>query len=295
MKNTVLLFLTAMLSLFSFSSCEKESITLKDIRDVGLKVTFGQKKSMTSGSEWELSYETPQNYYVGLKSATLLGTGNTDDVILFNEPDLVSSFVFDYTDNSTVHSLLKGTEIPDGEYQGIEIEIYFLQMNLGIGTIDRGVERRNIRIYLSDDNETEGGSHQPGDMTQIEEGIETGWLLGEGLFPNMDPVTPRSAAYTEFGEGIQWISFAGKPGNEYGPFGDLNFMSEPHPIYTQIVDFNFEDQGGDELILDFNVENCWQFEDRNQDGYFGPQDLNIDPENPTRWHMELPVMTVKLQ
>ena len=44
------------------------------------------------------------------------------------------------------------------------------------------------------------------------------------------------------------------------------------------------------LFLNFNVQGCWQFEDKNPDGAFGAADL--DPLDPTEWNMAIPVMTV---
>jgi hypothetical protein len=290
-------FVLLLLPIMSFVGCEKDSefTSIKNIKDVGLKVSFGNTKAARDlKSTSSMTYETPENYYVALKKVTLIAANGTSDYVLFNEPDLASSFVFDYTDDNIVHSLLDDSDIPDGEYTSIELEIYYLQMNIAIATGERGIERRNIRIYLSDDAETEDGLHQPGDMTQINGGQETGWLLGEGQTPNMDPVSPRVAAYTDFGEGIVWYDFAGKSGKDYGPFGDIDFMNNStHPIYSTIVNFNFVDNKGSNLVLDFNVNNCWQFEDKSGDGVFGAEDL--DPVNPTKWHMALPEMTVTLE
>ena len=274
-----------------FSGCERNGNSVYE--DVALQVTFGAKKMLAPCDEPQMTFETPENYVVALKKAMLVGNDTTPDFVLFEEPDLSSSMVFDYTDEQTVHSLLDGQEIPLGVYAGIEIEIYYLQMNIAIATGERGVERRNFRIYLSDDAEAEDGLHQPGDMTQINDGVEIGWLLGEGQIPNMDPVTPREAAYSNFGEGRVWHDFAGKPGDQYGPFGDSAFMFHaPHPVYRDTVDFTFIDKNGSKLILDFNVNNCWQFEDRSGDGVFGPGDL--DSIVPTAWHMAMPEMTVML-
>lgn len=293
MKLTRSLILLTLAGLI-LSACTKESVYFKDLKDVGLRVDFNQKKSLSNVKEESpMTYETPSNYYVALKSARLIGVPPTEDFELFSQENLASSFVFDYTDDNVVHSLLQGTDVPEGEYTSIEIEIYYLQMNIAISTIERGVERRNFRIYLSDDAETEGGPHQPGDITQINGGIEIGWLLGEGIQPNMDPVTPRAAAYTNRGEGNSWKTFAGKPANDYGPFGDSAFMQLPHPVYKTELDFEFKGGAGDELILDFDVENCWEFEDKNGDGAFGPGD--IDPLNPTMWNMQLPKMSVSLK
>ena len=289
------ILLIAALVIGTLTSCEKEEeiTTIKNIEDVNLKVTFSNTKAINGlKSDIPITKETPINYFVALKSAKLLGQNGTSDFELFNEPDLSSSFVFDYTDENTVHSLLKGQNIPEGDYSAIKIEIYYLQMNIAIATRDRGVERRNLRIYLSDDAETEGGLHQRGDLTQINNGQEIGWLLGEGQMPNMDPVAPRTAAYTHPHNGA-WYNFAGKNGKDYGPFGDMNFANNsPHPIYHTTVNFNLSGNGTN-LVLNFNVKDCWQFEDKSGDGVFGAAD--IDPIKPTKWHMELPEMTTLVE
>ena len=296
MKKNIIL-VSMVLLLIGLISCEKDSknTSIQSIQDIGLKVSFNNTKStVILKSDSLMTYETPENYFVALKKVTLKGINGTSDFDLFDEPNLNSSFVFDFTDESTVHSLLKGATIPDGDYNSIELEIYYLQMNIAIATSERGIERRNVRIYLSDDAETEGGLHQSGDMTQINDGQEIGWLLGEGQTPNMDPVSPRVDAYTQNGDGITWYDFAGKSGENYGPFGDVEFVNNaPHPIYSTIIDFTLIDNKGSNLILDFNVNNCWQFEDKNEDGVFGANDL--DPINPTKWHMKLPEMTATLE
>ncbi len=296
MKASFLAVLFALPMVF-FTGCNKEEENSKTVslNDVQLQVSFGRDKAASVATVANaMTYETPENYYVALKKVALKGTQGSPDFVLFETNSLSTSLVFDFTDTETVHSLLTGTQIPEGEYNGVELEIYYLQMNIALATTDRGVEWRNVRIYLSDDAETEDGLHQPGDMTQINEGQEIGWLLGEGQVPNMDPVSPRSAAYTQNGDGSTWYDFAGKSGEIYGPFGDVEFMNTAsHPVYRTTVDFTLVDNGGTTLILDFNVNHCWQFDDKSGDGVFGASDL--DPLDPTRWNMALPVMTVTLQ
>ncbi|MBN1651265.1 MAG: hypothetical protein JW857_08050 [Bacteroidales bacterium] len=296
MKKTSVHLITILVLLLGYS-CTKDSENTpeRNIQDVSLKINFNSTKTSSAYKvEPVMTYETPDNYYVALKRVVLLGTNGTADFELFNEADLASSFVFDFTATKTVHSLLQGTTVPHGEYSAFELEIYYLQMNISIATVDRGLEKRDFRIYLSDDAETEGGLHQPGDMTQINNGIEIGWLLGEGQTPNLDPVAPRQAAYTYNGEVGAWYDFAGKSGENFGPFGDVDFMNNaPHPIYSTQINFNLNDQGGTNLILNFDVTNCWQFEDKSGDGVFGAADL--DPVNPTNWHMELPATSVTLE
>jgi len=106
-----------LLPLTGFLACEKDSeiTSLRNIEDVGLKVSFGNSKGASSlKNTSSMTSETPENYFVALKKATLIGTNGTSNFNLLNELDLTSSFVFDYTDDNTVHSLLDSTEIPDG-------------------------------------------------------------------------------------------------------------------------------------------------------------------------------------
>ena len=117
MKN--LFFATMVLILMGLTSCEKDSDsnTIKHITDVGLKVTFNNPKSATilkNASTSTMTYETPENYYVALKNVTLKGANGTADFELFNQSDLSSSFVFDFTDDNTVHSLMNDSELPVG-------------------------------------------------------------------------------------------------------------------------------------------------------------------------------------
>ncbi len=289
LKITFVLF-----ALLFASACKKD--TFKSVKDVKLRVDFS---TPVNAAKIDMTKQTPEDYIVALKSVTLIGDNGTSDFGVFSKSDLSSSLVFDFTDTNTTRSLMQGTTVPDGSYSSVKIEIYYLQMKLNI-TASSGNEPRNIRIYLSDDAETEGGLHQSGDMTQISDaGTEEGWLLGNGQDPDMSPVAPRTAAYTNdedgdgLGEGNVWFDFAGKPGDNYGPFGDTEFMNAPHPVYETTIEFSLIDNGGENIILDFNVNNCWQFEDKDSSGAFGAGDL--DPVNPTKWHMELPIMTVTLE
>lgn len=280
----------ALLILLLFSACNKNKF--ENIKDVKLRVSF-----LSSDSKVALidkTSQTPENYFVALKSVTLIGDNETADFLIFDKENLSDALVFDYNDASTTHSLMQGIAVPSGKYSSIKIEIYYLQMKLNIAT-STDVEERNIRIYLSDDAETENGLHQPGDMTQISStGIEEGWLLGNGVSPDMTPVSPRTDAYTVGGDGINWLYFANKNGQNFGPFGDVDFMNNAtHPVYSTSIPFNLIDNGGENIILDFNVNNCWNFEDKSGDGYFGADDLNDTV--PTEWSMDMPIMTVTLE
>jgi len=289
--KTKLTILIAVFSMLYFSAgCNKNKTDKANFSDIKLTVKFNSNKKTLPTIP--MTKETPSNYYIALKSATLIGNGETEDFELFNKSNLASSFVFDFTDENIKRSLLQGTDIPEGDFSNLEIEIYYLQMNLNITTTNRGVEKRDIRIYLSDDKENENGIHQYGDMTQINSNVEIGWLLGEGQLPDMDPVTPRVDAYTHQGDGTTWYTFDDKSGDNYGPFGNMEFWnSATKPIYKTIVNFDFDDSSsGETVVVEFNVENCWQFEDKSGDGYFGAADL--DPANPTKWNMQLPIISV---
>jgi len=280
-----------------FASCNKTEF--KNIKDVKLKVNFNA--TSVNKALFELTKQTPENYIISIKKVILLGDDDTNNFEIFNEDNLSSSLTFDFTDVNTTHSLMQGTNIPDGSYSSIELEIYYLQMKVDISA-NSTIEKRNLRIYLSDDAETENGLHQAGDITQINTtNMEEGWLLGNGIHPDMSPVSPRVAAYSfddngdGLGDGITWLNFGGKPGNNYGPFGNLEFMNNtPHPIYSTTLIFEIIDNKGTEIILDFNINECWQFEDKDGSGAFGAADLNFDNED-TQWHMALPIMTVTLE
>jgi hypothetical protein len=289
MKNYSLSFLLVVALLVIFG-CKKEETSTGgvEIKDVELKVSFLENKSAgILKSAIALTKETPTNYCIGLKSVRLIGSNGTVNAELFNKPNLSSSLVFDFTNNNTVHSLLNGSTIPKGNYSAIEFEIYYLQMNIAIATTTRGIERRNLRIYLSDDAETEGGLHQPGDVTQINNSQEVGWIK----MAIMEPGTPRNVVYSTDGNGLTWMNFSGKSAKDFGPFGSVDFYKNAsHPIFKTRAAFSLVEGKGTQLIVDFNVNGCWQFEDKSGDGVFGSQDM--DPVNPTGWHMALPAITV---
>jgi hypothetical protein len=284
--------------LIVLSGCKKNenpaSATDSQLLDVKVKVTFqSDKKAGSSVYDYVMTGQTPDEYSIALKKAVLVGKNGTQDFVLFDQPDLQSSYTFDFMDESVFHSLVKGTAIPEGEYQALTLYVYYLQMKIPISTTQRGVEKRNVRIYLSDDVETENGTHQPGDVVQIDDqGEETGWIFGEGQSANFDPITPRWRAYTQNGDGVTWLDFAGKSGKDFGPFGDVDFWNQsPQPVWYVNADFNFTQTGGNTLVVDLNVHNCWQFEDRNNDGNFGPMDISETPY-PTKWQMDLPDLTL---
>ena len=293
MKKNVFTFII-LLGLLIFLSCKNEIADSGEIQiqDVGLKVSFqGNKSANLFKAGIPFTKETPTIYNIGLKSATLIGNNGTSNLELFNKPNLSSSLVFDFTNNSAAYSILNGKTIPKGSYSAIEFEVYYLQMNIAIATTTRGIERRNFRIYLSDDADTEGGLHKTGDMTQINNSLEIGWLMGNKVKPNMDPCSPRSLAYSSDGNGVNWFDFAGKSAKDFGPFGNLEFVKNaPHPIFKTKTNFTLVNGNGSKLVIDFNVADSWQFQDNSGDGIFGPQDL--DSVTPTGWHMAMPVITV---
>jgi len=60
------------------------------------------------------------------------------------------------------------------------------------------------------------------------------------------------------------------------------------------VYFTFQSSSGQNVVMDFNVKDTWQFEDKTGDGYFGGDDLTFDT-NPTAWHMNFPNITIRLE
>lgn len=81
------------------------------------------------------------------------------------------------------------------------------------------------------------------------------------------------------------------------PFSNLGFplasQTQRLPTATRPVLLNRQEGDGNTMVIDFNVADCWRFEDNNGDGYFGGQD--IDPQVPSAWVMELPVISVSFQ
>lgn len=297
MRNILFVLTAFLMSSFLFLGCndDSENPISSSFKDVKITVKFDNNKSATSVKSMltDFTTETPESYFIAVKSVTLIGSGETSDFVIFDNASLASSEVYEFTDKDSPISLLQGEDIPEGTYSSVKLEIYYLQMNIAISTSDRGIERRNFRIYMSDDAEYEDGLHQPGDMTQINNGTEIGWLLGEGQEPNMDPVTPRTVAYTSSGDGVTWYDFAGKSAENYGPFGDPTFWSSaPQPIYYVNTDFQFESVAGQTMLIEFDVTDCWKFEDKDDDGAFGYGDL--DAVNPTEWQMDLPDVSVSL-
>ncbi len=256
--------------------------------DAKITVTFtGNKKS---GNKLGLTKETPMEYIIALKSATLIGEDESDDFELFNKESLSNSIVYDFKNDDAMHNL-NDDEIPDNNYIGIRFELYYLQMRIHIFSIQRGLEHRNMRIYFSED-----GEHRPGDVTQInEDGVEIGWLFGTGIMPDFDPVTPRTYAYTVMGQGTDWFIFDDKSAEFYGPFGNMAFWNQnDSQPFVQEAYFYYQQNSEKNIIVDFNVIDCWQFEDKTGDGYFGGDDVTYD-ENPTAWAMLFPKITVNVE
>lgn len=284
-KLISLIFLS--LTLLLGVGCKKDEKKMK-FGGAKIGISFGliDKNLLNT---YTLTKQTPDNYQIAMKSCKLTGEDGTADFVLFNESSLANSQVFDFTSGTIRHNLTD-EEIPEGNYTSFKFELYYLQMRLPISTVNRGLEYRNIRIYFSDD-----GNHRPGDVTQINEtGTEIGWLFGENQIPDFDPVTPRTAAYTHNGNGTDWYQFADKNGQNYGPFGQMSFWSNASNPYTSSINFTFEESDGENVVINFNVFQCWKFEDKNSDGNFGGQDLISDPD-PTRWQMNYPIITVNLE
>ena len=270
------------------SGCKKDEDIIMSFDQAKVKATF-DSGSRTVSEDNTMILQTPDEYQIGLYSAKLIGTNGTTDYQLFYESNFSNSQIFNFTDGSMSIDLNGSNTIPDGEYVSFEFGIYFLQMRLQIATTNRGIEWRNMRIYFCD-----YGDFKRGDVVQVDSlGNIQGWLFGENQMPDFDPVTPRIDAYTQNGDGLTWYTFADKQGQSYGPFGNMAFWnSVPNP-YTKHAPFTFNDGDGSTLVIDFNVNDCWQFGDYNSDGYFGGHDL--DALNPTPWHMELPTITITIQ
>ncbi len=248
---------------------------------------FSSSKSTLVG---DIVNQTPAEYVIALKSATLVGDNGDPDFELFDNGSLANSEVYDFTSGSLIQNLGEDTTITEAFYGSIEIELYYLQMKIQIHSVTYGEQWRNIRIYFSDD-----GTHRPGDMCEVDDyGIEIGWLGGNGVVPDFSANTPRTIAYKNLGTGL-WLMFADKSAEFYGPFASMDFWTTyPTQPFIQDVDFTFTGSSGSDLVINFNVLDCWQFEDKTEDGYFGGDDLSFDSE-PTDWAMIFPVITVGLE
>ena len=55
----------------------------------------------------------------------------------------------------------------------------------------------------------------------------------------------------------------------------------------------FESTYGTTMIIEFDVTDCWKFQDKDGDGSFGYGDL--DPQDPTEWQMDLPDVSVHFE
>ncbi len=272
------------------SSCDLFDIEdLMKFQNTKITTTFTEPENSPLNHNEHLTKQTPSEYKIALFSANIFGKEGNPDHTLFLIPDLNNAYVFNFTEQSQSAGLFGGSSVPSGKYRSIELGIFYLQMRIQIATSNRGVEWRNIRIYL-----TEYEGIKRGDVLQVDNnGNIIGWLFGENQIPDFDPVSPRHVAYTHGGDGLNWYSFHNKHGHTFGPFGDMQFWNSAPKPYKHDIAIDFAKSDNKSLIIDFNVHNCWQFEDRNGDGYFGSHELN--PNNPAQWHMELPRITLRLE
>ena len=236
--------ISSIVMILVFSSCFEDLETDSDsgfFNEIKLKVNFENEiKNSYNKHVTPMTNEIPEDYMVAIKSVKLIGDYDTEDYLLFNYLTLDLSEEYTFAPNSNILDIVLEEDIPVGTYTSIQIEIYYFQMNLSISTTDRGIERRNLRIYLSGDI-----IHKPGDITQITDNLETGWMFGEGQEPNMDPVSPRITAYTYNGDGETWYYFSGRSTENFGPFGSYTFwMYAPQPVYYATADFSFESTSG---------------------------------------------------
>jgi len=284
MKFKSILLLSTILVLLLFS-CDDGSgvVTLEDIQ---LSINFDSQNRTVQ----MLSY-TPTAYSIGLKKAVLIGKNGTADFTLFDNVNLSDSEEYSFiSSNNNAQSILEtGNTIPTGEYNALEIDLYYLQMTLDVYLSGSGTSvDRNMRIYFSDDAELEGGLHQPGDVTVIgDDGVENGWLMGNA-YGDFTGMSPRTAAYQDISG--QWMDFAGKNAGDYGPFGDVQFWSEvTQPVYTTSIPFNLESTNARSILVEFDVVGTWNCDDINGDGYFNPDDAVQS------WHMNIPEMTAIIE
>jgi len=286
MKPSKLTFLTLLLliGLLSTTSCKKKK--KMNFSNAKIAVSFGN--STRGALNTVDTKQTPAEYIIALHSAKMLGEDGTDDHPLFAVNNFEDAHIYNFTSGSAKIDLSGGKTIPEGNYNSFELGIYYLQMKIQIFSVTRGVEWRNLRIYFCED-----GIHKRGDVIQVsDDGSHQGWLFGENQVPDFDPVSPRINAYTYNSDGINWYQFGGY-GKDFGPFASpamWNFHATP---FTQHAPFTFEESDGRVLVIDFDVTECWQFQDVSGDGYWGGDDLGAP--GGTAWHMKLPTITLRIE
>lgn len=278
--RTLFLLITAVFYSVVLTSCSKDEETPKLMKLNGAKI----KASFESFGK-SLTAQTPESYKIGLYSVKLIGDPNTPDYTLFHDLNFDNAQEFSFTSGDVLFDLVGGTTIPDGNYASVEFGILYLEMRIQLSGINNGVTWRNMRVYLC-----EYGEFKRGDVVQYSDNGEfEGWLYGRYELPDFLPASPRQFAYTQPPSNNWWM-FADKSAEFFGPHGNMAFWSSvPNPYRTQVL-LNYQEGVGNTVVLTFNVGDTWNFEDKNEDGYFGGQDL--DPVIPTQSHMALPQISV---
>lgn len=280
MKTFVKLTLILALGAMVMNGCDEmeEPPGLMNLTGAKISASFDKKqKTMTR--------QTPEEYKIGLYSLKLIGDPHTPDYTLFYETNLDNARAFNFTSNDQFFDLDGGDSIPEGNYASVEYGILYLQQRVQISSENNGLTWRNMRVYLC-----EYGDFKRGDVVQYnDQGEFEGWLYGINEKPDFLPATPREYAYKQPPQNNWWM-FADKSAEFFGPFGNMAFWnSVPNPYSKQML-LNYNEGEGNTVVLNFNVAETWNFEDKNGDGYFGGQD--IDPVTPTNVHMSLPEVYV---
>jgi len=214
-----------------------------------------------------VSYVTPSVFKAAIKSLVLIDEDDNEVSLIADSGTLAEATIFDLSNPET----LALTEIPTGNYESLEAEIYYYELTMPLYDAS---EPQTLRVYLSDDNfEAEGelGHHQ-GDITLIIDDEEAGWVGAGVPWDTNNLLSTRDGIEGGGGEDPE-------TGHSRGLYGDTNLWNssdfeqgENQDIYLLTMDAEFE-LDADQVIdmeIEFDLTESWYYEDFDDNQLFNP-------------------------
>jgi hypothetical protein len=215
-------------------------------------------------------YLSSAGFKVSIKRMALVNTDGSLADIIPDTGTLANAEYFDLNNPVTISQVA----IPTGNYNAFYVEFYYYDINMPIHGADR-----DIRIYLSDDDFAQEGSHghHQGDVLMKALGDGVYKFVFGGAWDDASLQTVRNPAGN-----TELVGAGGtdpQTGHKRGLFGDADFwngtdfnqgatqdifkITMPSPVTIPVTD-------GGSFTLSFDLQDTWFFEDFDNNQIFSP-------------------------
>jgi len=236
-----------------------------------------------------VQYTTPERFRGAFRNVFLFNEEGDTLQILAQTDSLIQSQVVDMTEVN----YLEDAESPRVSYTGIYAEVYYFDLKMELNNVD---ETRWVRIYMSDDDFPAEGSlgHHQGDVILLDDEENVlGWAPGCQAWNESGVSTVRSEEHNGAG------GTDSETGHDRGFFGDAQswnvdaLMQGPNQdVYSVVapLQVSLESQSAVQVLMTFNVQGAWYFEDFDDNGVFSPGGANLEMcDETSSWAPLLPL------